>query len=85
MAITDQPKYTAQVHQFDRNPGRGESILHALADPPPTAVEAEETVEAAHIATGDTRGLNPTQSLLAHRDAIRDAADTASRFHYDEE
>ena len=37
MAITPND----QVHQFDRNPGRGESLLHALAVPPATAVSAE--------------------------------------------
>ncbi len=78
MAITDRPKYTAQVHQFDRNPGRGESILHAIADPPPTAVEAEQAIEEKFRQTADTRGINPAPSAVAHRDAIRDANDTAS-------
>jgi hypothetical protein len=72
------PELTAQVHQFDRNPGRGESILHALFDPPETAVEAEVASEALAIASGVTESINAAPDPLAQRDAIRDANDSAS-------
>lgn len=81
MATTDQPKYTAQVHQFDRNPGRGESLLHALADPSPTAVSSEAAVTARQVATGVAHPRNAAPDPYAHRDAVRNANDAASRLH----
>jgi hypothetical protein len=79
--LDDQFRLADQVHQYDRNPGRGESTLHALAFPPATAVAAVTSSEAKAIATGDTRHLNVAPDPLAHRDAIRDQNDSASRLH----
>ena len=69
---------TAQVHQFDRNPGRGESITSAIADPDTAMVAAEALSLANARASSVDVATNPRPVIYAHRDAYRDMMDAAS-------
>ena len=78
MAATDRPKLTSQIRQFDRNPGRGETILTAVANPSPKALQAENDSLARARATGVDEPSNPRPNVFAHRDYYRDAQDSTS-------
>lgn len=80
---------TAQTHQFDRNPGHGESVLSALAHPSSAAVagEAWSLAKAQDPTVLDNHGNrvrgyvakpNPAPVLPRNRDAFRDGNDSAS-------
>lgn len=78
MAETDRPKLTWMVRQFDRNPGRGETILTAVAEPSPEALTAENASLARARATGvDTPG-NPRPNQPFHRDHYKDMLEATS-------
>jgi hypothetical protein len=81
MATTDMPQLTAQVCQFDRNPGRRESVLVALYQPSATAVASYTSQENKAKAIGTTAPPSVVYSSTAHQDVIRNAADSASRVH----
>lgn len=83
MSVYDRPGLTYQVHQYDRNPGRGESLLAAIAQPSTAAVTAENHSLARARATGVTTPHNPRPDVPAHRDRYRDEQDTASIVHDD--
>lgn len=78
MAQTDRPKLTWQTRQFDRNPGRGETILTAVADPSAEALTAENNSLARARATGVAHSMNPRPNVYAHRDYYRNTQDSAS-------
>lgn len=78
MSLYDRPGLTWQIRQFDRNPGRGETILTAVADPSAAAVTAEDASIAAAQATGVTHPMNPRPDVYANRDYYRDEQDSAS-------
>ena len=78
MAWTDRPKLTHQVRQFDRNPGRGESILPTVASPSPAAVTAENHSLARARATGVTHEYHVAPERFAHRDEVRNVNDSNS-------
>lgn len=69
---------TAMVHQFDRNPGRGESIVTALAQPDTALVAAEALSLARARASSVNVATNPRPVIYAHRDSYRDQNDAAS-------
>lgn len=78
MSLYDRPKLTHQIRQFDRNPGRGETILTAVANPSPKALEAEnESLDRAR-ATGVDVASNPRPEVFAHRDYYRNEQDSRS-------
>lgn len=95
--MTSQPattNLTAQVHQFDRNPGHGESVLTALADPSSAAVAGEAWSlaktrdpivldEHGDRVRGYVSTPNPAPLLPQNRDAFRDANDSASTVNPD--
>lgn len=78
MAATDRPKLTHQVRQFDRNPGRGETILTAVATPSAKAVQAENDSLQRARETGVETPSNPRPDVFAHRDYYRNANDSTS-------
>lgn len=78
MSIYDRPKLTHQIRQFDRNPGRGETILSAVAQPSPAAVTAENNSLQRARNTGVTHPMNPRPDVFAHRDYIRNENDSHS-------
>ena len=78
MSLYDRPKLTHQVRQFDRNPGRGETILTAVAAPSPAALTAEEESLQRARDTGAVHPFNAAPEAFAHRDKVRDTADSAS-------
>lgn len=69
---------THQVRQFDRNPGRGETILTAVATPSDTAIEAEEDSLARARATGVDEPSNPRPEVYAHRDYYKEQQEATS-------
>lgn len=78
MAGTDRPKLTHQVRQFDRNPGRGETILTAVATPSPKALQAENDSLQRARNTGHYPPSNPRPDVYAHRDYYRNEQDSHS-------
>lgn len=78
MSLYDRPKLTHQVRQYDRNPGRGETILTAVASPSPTALAAENESLQRAIDTGADHPFNAGPPAYAHRDAYRNEMDSAS-------
>lgn len=78
MSLYDRPNLTAQIRQFDRNPGRGETILTAVANPSAAALESENNSLARARATGVTHPFNVAPPAYAHRDAIRNQSDSNS-------
>lgn len=78
MSLYDRPKLTHQVRQFDRNPGRGETILTAVADPSEAALTAENNSLARARDTGVDEPMNPRPEVFAHRDYYRNDQDSAS-------
>lgn len=78
MSLYDRPKLTHQIRQFDRNPGRGETILTAVADPSDKALEAENDSLQRARDTGVDTPSNPRPVVFAHRDYYRDTQDSAS-------
>lgn len=77
MSQYDRPKLTHQIRQFDRNPGRGETILTAVASPSPKALQAENDSLARSNAVSDVP-RNPRPEVYAHRDYYRDENDSRS-------
>jgi hypothetical protein len=69
---------TAMVHQYDRNPGKGESIVTAIAQPDTAWVAAEALSLARTRATSVNVATNPRPVIYAHRDRYRDQNDAAS-------
>lgn len=80
MSLYDRPKLTHQVRQFDRNPGRGETILTAVAQPSAAAVTAENESLQRSRDTGVDVPSNPRPEVFAHRDYYRNEQDSASIF-----
>lgn len=78
MAATDRPRLTHQIRQFDRNPGKGETILSAVASPSPAAVTAENNSLQRARETGVDSPRNPRPEVLAHRDYYRNEFDSIS-------
>jgi hypothetical protein len=78
MSLYDRPNLTHQVRQFDRNPGRGETILTAVANPSEAALEAENNSLDRARATGVDEPFNAAPPAYAHRDAIRNESDSHS-------
>lgn len=69
---------TAMVHQYDRNPGKGESLVTAIAQPDTALVAAEALSLARTRAVSVNVATNPRPVIYAHRDAYRDQNDAAS-------
>lgn len=78
MAATDRPKLTHQVRQYDRNPGRGETILTAVATPSAKALQAENDSLQRARETGVDEPSNPRPNAFAHRDYYRNENDSTS-------
>lgn len=77
-SVYARPGMTHQVRQFDRNPGRGETILTAVATPSDTAVEAEEDSLDRARATGIDEPANPRPEVYAHRDYYKEMMEATS-------
>ena len=77
-SVYARPGMTHQVRQFDRNPGRGETILTAVATPSETALEAENDSKARAIATGVDEPSNPRPNVYAHRDYYKEQLEATS-------
>lgn len=77
-SVYDRPGATHQVRQFDRNPGRGESILTAVATPSDTALQAENDSLTAARATGVTTPRNPRPDMYAARDYYKEQQEATS-------
>ncbi|ACH62117.1 hypothetical protein MYRNA_116 [Mycobacterium phage Myrna] len=78
MSMYDRPKLTHQIRQFDRNPGKGESILSAVAQPSAAAVVAENNSLQRARETGVDEPRNPRPEVYAHRDYYRNEFDSIS-------
>lgn len=77
-SVYARPGMTHQVRQFDRNPGRGETILTAVATPADLAVEAEEDSLERARATGVSAPRNPRPDVYAHRDYYKQQQEATS-------
>lgn len=77
-SVYDRPGMTHQIRQFDRNPGRGESVLTAVANPSDTALEAENDSLDRAIATGVDAPANPRPEVYAHRDYYKEQLEATS-------
>ena len=77
-SVYARPGMGHQIRQFDRNPGRGESILTAVATPSDTALQAEQDSITRAIATGVDAPRNPRPEVYAHRDYYREQMDSTS-------
>jgi hypothetical protein len=78
MSLYDRPKLTHQTRQFDRNPGQGETILTAVAQPSAAAVVAENNSLQRARETGVETPRNPRPETFAHRDYYRNEFDSTS-------
>ncbi len=77
-SVYARPGQTHQIRQFDRNPGRGETILTAVADPSEKALEAElDSLERARE-TGVDAPRNPRPEVYAHRDYYKEQLEATS-------
>lgn len=76
-SVYAQPGLTHLVRQYG-NPVLGDSILSALADPSPKAVEAEADSLAAAQATGVDNPSTTRAELTSHSDAYRNFFDSTS-------
>jgi hypothetical protein len=79
MSVFDRPGLTWQIRQFDRNPGRGETLLTAVADPSADALAAEAASQVRTDAVGSTLP-NPRPEVYANRDYYRNMLDSESIF-----
>jgi hypothetical protein len=77
-SVYDRPGMTQQIRQFDRNPGRGETILTAVAEPSDTALQAENDSLALAIASGVDAPRNPRPDVYAHRDYYKEQLEATS-------
>jgi hypothetical protein len=77
-SVYDRPGMTHQVRQFDRNPGRGETILTAVASPSDSAVQAEADSLTRARATGVDAPRNPRPDVYAHRDYYKEQLEATS-------
>lgn len=78
MAETDRPKLTWMVRNYDRNPGRGETILTAVAEPSPDALTAENHSLARARDTGVDAPVNPRPVQPFHRDRYKETLEASS-------
>lgn len=77
-SVYAQPGLTHMVRQYDRNPGRGETILTATASPSAKAVQAENNSLAAARATGVANPSTTRAEMTNHHDAYRNFFDSTS-------
>jgi len=88
-SVYAQPGLTQMVRQYDRNPGRFDSILPVTASPSPKAVAAEnaslalayDEINWRNAQGAIVKTLVPSkvrEGLTAHVDAYRNTADSAS-------
>lgn len=77
-SVYARPGMTQQIRQFDRNPGRGETILTAVAEPSEQALQAENDSLARAIATGVDEPRNPRPDVYAHRDYYKEQLEATS-------
>ena len=77
-SVYARPGMTQQIRQFDRNPGRGETILTAVATPSDNAVQAENDSLARARATGINPPRNPRPDVYAHRDYYKEQQEATS-------
>ena len=77
-SVYARPGMTHQVRQFDRNPGRGETILTAVAQPSDLAVHAEEDSLQRARETGVDEPRNPRPDVYAHRDYYKEQQEATS-------
>ena len=77
-SVYAQPGLTHMVRQYDRNPGHGETILTAVADPSPAAVEAEEDSLQIARETGSETPLTTRAEMTSNSDAYRNLFDSTT-------
>jgi len=77
-SVYDRPGMTHQIRQFDRNPGRGETILTAVATPSDLALQAEEDSLDRARDTGVDEPRNPRPDVYAHRDYYKEQQEATS-------
>lgn len=77
-SIYAQPGLTHLVRQYDRNPGKGESILTATASPSAAAVAAEAASLADAQETGVDVPSTTRAEMTSHNDAYRNFFDATS-------
>lgn len=77
-SVYAQPGLTWMVRQYDRNPGKGETILSVTSTPSVKAVEAENDSLAAAQATGVSNPSTTRAELTNHHDAYRNFFDSTS-------
>jgi hypothetical protein len=77
-SVYARPGMTHQVRQFDRNPGRGETILTAVASPSDHAVQSENDSLTRARATGVAVPRNPRPNVYAHRDYYKEQQEATS-------
>lgn len=77
-SVYARPGMTHQVRQFDRNPGRGETILTAVATPSDQALQAENDSLTRARATGVHTPRNPRPNVYAARDYYKEQMEATS-------
>jgi hypothetical protein len=88
-SVYAQPGLTQMVRQYDRNPGRGETLLTVTASPSPKAVAAEnaslalayDEVNWRNAQGAIVKTLVPSklrEGLTSHSDAYRNFFDSTS-------
>jgi len=77
-SVYARPGMTHQIRQFDRNPGRGETILTAVAQPSELALQAENDSLQRARDTGVDEPRNPRPEVYAHRDYYKEQQEATS-------